>query len=593
MIGKHILQVIKSSVNLNSIKTNVVLAALMYIPLASNLEPKIGNMNLRIRIITIFLKYCILPTLWALNAVAHVDYPPFICGDELSYDLPFGPEECLEILSQGDPLQTKKATPESVIDVIKTVGGIELLQQDFFLETYPLNRRNVLDLPAFIKGLNYYYPRYVFGAHLFYDQMAKSYFTHNSTNIGSYIGMNQETVIEALHNLLDKVKILFPSFQLPFIDLFDLFANAKVQERRFGIMFHMMRKYKGKTFLCYLPLYYFERNYFLTEEEQDRIMALLAISSPEDEVDFQKKHLICDKLGFGDMRFIMAYPVLRRPDYEIDLGAQITLPTACALAKGLLGSTYKDKNINQPAFNFTELLDLGSVVETRQEAIDKATEFFLASLDRLSAILLDTSLGNNGHLGVGIIANTKARLSTFVYRPWAQAVVFKTKIAAEYLLPKTRRRYFVEKDSAKHFDDHNFNDESKATENLAFLEQQFVDKFFPYVLETRIHPGFVFVWTTKAIYATRYGEFHLGSDTWLKTPDHLGVINASPLLADRLDRKKAKGIWGYQSTIFGSIAFKNPKKNKDLIVEFNAAATIATRGIGGQFTIGLLVEKNF
>ena len=71
------------------------------------------------------------------------------------------------------------------------------------------------------------------------------------------------------------------------------------------------------------------------------------------------------------------------------------------------------------------------------------------------------------------------------------------------------------------------------------------------------------------------------------------MINASPLLADRLDRKKAKGIWGYQSTIFGSIAFKNPKKNKDLIVEFNAAATIATRGIGGQFTIGLLVEKNF
>ncbi|MCL4229156.1 hypothetical protein KJZ61_00505 [Candidatus Dependentiae bacterium] len=578
---------------MNSIKTNAVLAASTYIPLAQDLKSKIGNMNLRIRIAITLFKYCVLSALLTLNVVVRADGGSFIYDDGPSIDIPFDPEECLGFLSEGGSPLTRNATPESVIDIIKTVGGIELLQQDFFLETYPLNRRNVLDLPAFIKGLNYYYPRYVFGAHAFYDQMTKSYFTHNSTNIGSYIGMNQETVIEALHSLLSKVKILFPSFEFPFIDLFDLFANAKVQERRFGIMFHMMRKYKGNIFLCYLPFYYFERNYFLTEEEQDRITALLASTSPEDEADFQKKHLICDKLGFGDMRFIIAYPALRNPDYEIDLGAQITLPTSCALVKGLLGSTYKDKNTSQPTFSFTEVLDLGSVVETRQEAADKATEFFLASLDRLSAILLDTSLGNNGHLGIGIIANTKTRLSAFVYRPWAQAVVFKSKIAAEYLLPKTRRRYFVEKDNAKRFDDHNFNDESKATENLAFLEQQFVDKFFPYVLETRIHPGFVFVWTTKAIYATRYGEFHLGSDTWLKTPDHLGVINASPLLADRLDRKKAKGIWGYQSTVFGSIAFKNPKKNKDLIVEFNVASTIATRGIGGQFTIGLLVEKNF
>lgn len=541
---------------------------------------------------------CVVSLLFAQNSKGDFDlggdFDPFIFDDSAtSFNVNYDNDEYEKFLSENSFTAIRKSNPEDVIDVLETVGALELLQQNFYLKTYPLNRRNVLDLPSFIRRLHYRYPRYVIGAQLFYDQMSEAYFTSNSGKIGSYIGMNQDTVIEALHNLIDKVKPIYPGFEFPYIDLFDIFANAKVQERRLGLMFHMLRRYKKSQFFFYLPLYYFERNYFLTDEEQDQIEDFVGTTASGEEDDFQKKHLICDKLGFGDSRFIVQYPVLRKREYEIDLGIQVTLPTAFTLVKGMLGSSFKDKKTSQPAFSFIELFDLASNIDTRAEAADKATEFFLQSLDRLSAILLDVGLGNDGHLGVGIIANTRAQLSTFVKRPWAHAVGLKSKISLEYLLPRTRRRYFIEDRSAQRFAEHNFADKNKAADNLAFLEQQFVDKFFPYVLETSIYPGFVFLWTSKIVYENRYGAVHLGSDTWIKTPDRLGAVSASTELLSRLDFKKARGIWGYQTTIFGSLILKTPGKNDDLIVEFNAATTIANKGIGGQFTLGLTIEKNF
>lgn len=501
-----------------------------------------------------------------------------------------------EILESTQFDMTKAATPDCIIDILETAGAIEVLEQDFYLKTYLLNRRNVLDLPVFLKDLQYKYDRYVVGIQIFYDQMTRANFSSKSTKIEKYLNITGDNFLEAVHNSIEKIKMnLGFDITLPLIDLFELMGQAKVQERRFGIMFHVMRKFKKARFLFYAPFYYFERNYFFTDEEREAIEALVGSTSPEDEEDLQKKHFICDKLGLGDTRLMLDVPAVRKKNYKLNLGVQATIPTAFALATGMLGSTYRDKNTQQPTISFIELFDgfLSTDPQIQAEAIDQAMEFFLGALDRLSAILLDTGLGNSGHFGLGIYGTTKTPLSVFIPRPWAHCIILKGRISLEYLFPKIERRYFVEKNNSDEFARRDFKDPNKAAENLAFLEQQFVNKFYPFVIDARVHPGIIFIWTSKLTYESQYCALHLGTDTYVKSPDRLSSIAAAPELLKRLDTDKAKGLWSYQSMIFGAITLKTHRSNEDLIIALHGATTFSNRGIGEQFTIGLTIEKNF
>lgn len=501
-----------------------------------------------------------------------------------------------EILESTQFDVVKKANPDTIIDILETAGGIAILEQDFYLKTYFLNHRSLLDLPSFLHNLHYKYHRYTIGAQLFYDQITRSYFSSKSSKIEEYLNIAGDNFLETVHNSIEKIKKdLGFEITLPLIDLFELMGKAKVQERRFGFMFHVLRKFKKTNFLLYAPLYYFERNYFFTDEEQEAIEALVGSSSPEEEEDLQKKHFICDKLGLGDTRLMIDMPAIRHKQYKLNLGVQATIPTAFTLVTGMLGSTYKDKNSDQPSISFVELFDgfLSTDPLVQAEATDQAMEFFLGALDRLSAILLDTGLGNNGHFGLGIYGTTKIPLSTFIHRPWAHQIILKGRTSLEYLFPKNERCYFVEKDNRTEFESRNFKDADKASENLTFLEHQFVNKFYPFVIDTRIHPGIIFIWTSKLTYENQYCALHIGTDTYVKTPDRLSALAANPELFKRLAIHKAKGLWSYQSMLYAAASLKTHRSAEDLIMTLHGSWSFSNRGIGEQFTIGLTIEKNF
>jgi hypothetical protein len=487
----------------------------------------------------------------------------------------------------------QSATPETIIELLKTFGVFDLLQLNFFRRTTVLNYRDVLDLPIFVNDYKRVYPCYALGVQFFYDQTSAVYFSPHHDEISHYIAIGSENVIEALDLSIKKIQTVFPSFMFPLIDLFDIFATTRVQERRIGGMFQFMRKFERAKLSCYLPFYYRERNYFLTEDDKEAIEALVGKSTQEDTEKLQREHLISDKLGFGDMRLMLDFPGIKKDTYKMRWGLFLTIPTAVAFVKGILGSSFKHRMTGQPSFSFTDIFELGSNPATQSEAVDQAVKFLLGSLDRLSAMVLDKELGNNGHLGIGGYVTTKMPLTVFIKHAWAEALDLKGRIFLEYLVPKQERRYFVTKNVAAAFEDRNFSDQSQAAQNLAFLEETFVNQFYPYVLDTVVHPGLIFMWTSKLTYETPSWAFHLGTDTWIQTPEHFGTIAATPTLLSQLDIRKDRNLWAYQSSILASLIFNINHRNDTTVVALNGSCVLASYGIGKEFTLGLTVEKNF
>ncbi len=485
-------------------------------------------------------------------------------------------------------------SPENIIDLLQEIGAFNLLQLDFYLRTYVLNTRDVLDLPAFVKNRCYEYQCWVVGAQLFYDQTSGVYFSPQHDEIEHYLAIGEENVLEALDLLINKVQQLFPTFQFPFIDLFDIFGNARVQERRMGAMFQVVRNFNDTRFTFMVPFYYRERNYFLTDADREAIEALVGSTTEEDQAKLQKDHLISDKIGLGDTRLMLDFPCIDKEWYCSRLGIFATIPTAVTFVNGILGSSYKSKcPPQQPIFSFTDIFNFGSNPSTQQQAVDTAVEFLLGALDRLSAILLDKPLGNNGHFGIAPYYISIVPLSFFIKRPWAEAFEIRSRMSLEYLFPKTERRYFILQGVAQQFAERNFSDPAQATANLAFLETTFVNQFYPYAIEATVQPGLIFWMNSRACYDGPCFSFQVGTDTYLQTSEHLRSLQVSNALRPFLNTCKEQGFWAYQSTVYANLAWTIHRPDDNIIVGLHLADVVWNYGIGSEFTVALTIEKNF
>ena len=393
-------------------------------------------------------------------------------------------------------------------DVVKffidDLDALCILQQDFYLRTNELNQRSLLDYGIFLPQKFYCSPWEV-GAHLFYNQTTRDNYTRTSTKLCSYLAIFQETLLQELQRIIDATPLDTPVDLHPVIPLF---RNMTVQERRTGFMVHGMRRWGPYRFRFLFPFYYNESNFFLTPQELDVIQAQLGITDPAEDLDFAQKHLIADKLGFGDLRLNFDFPLARSGAVSTKLGLQATIPTAFALKKGLYGSSFC-KLCRGPILDFCELFDLA--IEQRDlKALQQLGETFaFAAIDHFSANLIDTPMGNGGHFGLGAYIRSKTPLSSIIKRPWAEHITMRSRISVEYLFPHTQRRYFIEACDQLRFAalgldrppqviiDQVDEDPLYARTVLGFLEKQFTDKIFPIALPVKVRPGIIFRWMTK------------------------------------------------------------------------------------------------
>lgn len=356
--------------------------------------------------------------------------------------------------------------------LVQLINAPCLISQNLYVHTYPLNKKSIIDIPAFFPYREYSRPR-TFGMSPYFNQTSRMFFNEKCDGIQAYLAVCNPVLLQRLADCVDCVKPVYPKFDIDPLTIFPLFANIAVQERQLGVMFHGDKYYKRLTIHVHVPIIYLERNYYLTPQErtcienafgQSAIAESCEGSMPEacdcgstcgscqednrgqslkaeNPVDFNfiREHLVSDKFGIDDTRIHLDVDLCKYPNYKFALGAVLTLPTAFAFKKGLLGNSFA-KNCKTPNLDLTTIVGIAASGNAEQAKLLGAN-FMLGALDQLSNQLLDAPLGYGKHLGLGLSFNTKSRLSAFIKRPWAHHVKMRGRMIVQYYLPAMEDRF--------------------------------------------------------------------------------------------------------------------------------------------------------
>lgn len=482
--------------------------------------------------------------------------------------------------------------PNVAVGLLYQLGIINFLETEYFyLQTNPLNKRNVLDLPVFVEPCGS--ESTTLGMHIFFNKMDRNFFTENSSAIASYLALQKQSTLDKLDIIAQNVRniLMLNDFTVNIAQIFSLFSNFTVEQRQAGFMFNGGYATDCWCFQGFLPLYYLERNFFVTEAEQQDIKQILGDSN---DPNFPKEHLISDKFGFGDLRLDLSYVLCDTCKIASQAGPFVDLPINFAWKKGILGSSFA-KNSRRPELNVLVLLqqDDGSVPPEQQQVFQ---DFALGAIDQLSANLLEASLGNGRHVGLGGFVKTRTNLGPFINMAWADPITFRSHIFLEYFLPATTKRCFISQKDIAGFQSRSFENPSpeQATDDIVFLEEQFINLFYPFVFDTRVWPGFLFKWTTEGAIEKNRWRIAAGSDTWMRSAEKLTDIEQSTQRPNlQLFVDKASTPFAYQSKVFGSATYKVQRMQYDFSVGLLFDTTVNSIGIGRDYTVSLHFESNF
>lgn len=447
-----------------------------------------------------------------------------------------------------------------------------VLQEDIYRHTNPINTRSLLNLPGFYHHYNFPEENY-FWMQLFYNQTSNGYYTKDSDQLKSYILLNDPNVIQRIERF--ETGLNFP-------DILAVFSNMKLENRRTGFMFGLQHVWCKWHVRAYAPLYYLENNLSLTLEEQKQLEQLGLPPVDDDAMQFARDHLIIDKFGLGDTRIELGYMPYDANCFWARVGGLFTIPTAFAWKKGLYG-THFSKSAPAPNFNLLNFINTILVDKDIPLAIKQGSEFLFAAVDRLSTILLETGMGNEGHFGIGMFTDNQLDLSCC----WTM----RSKASLEYLLPRNEKRFYLyRKDPAAFNRDWESQDPIVCQENLNFLNEQLIQTLFPSMFVTRISPGFIFLWNNSLTYHGKTFDFQFGYDLYWQDKEKLGTINATSAQLAKLRKEIAIKPGAYQSKLFADLIYKKQGRCRDYYIGFHLDATMFTSGIGHDFTGALYFD---
>ena len=504
-----------------------------------------------------------------------------------------------QFLEQNEFSMTKNIDPADILSIlILQLKILDILKEDLYCKTYPLNYRSLLDMP-FVRPYRWHKERdRKFGLQLFYNQTSRMFFTKKCDSLYSYLAICNPNLLRKLSELTSQeiIRDQFPNFNLDPLCVFPLFKNMTIQDRRAGFMFSGSHRWRWLTFRALVPLYYLERNFFLTDEERRKVEDIFGAQS---DTTFQDQHLISDKLGVGDTRLIFAFHIIRRENIALNLGFQATVPTAFAFTKGVKGSSFEQwKKIKHRHFSLEELWNLAQ--QGGKAGTEYGTDFFLGALDTLSANLIDAELGNNQHPGIGFFMQTRSRLSFFFKRPWAHNIKYKGTLSFEYLFPKSEHRFFLIKTDKNALDENLYDDERAQNDPayargwLTLIEETFTNKFYPVSLNTRVQPGIIFQWTSNLFYERGPWRFQIGTDWWIQGPTSLEAVDVPQYIGSPcIDIKKAEPPFAFQSKVCGGIFYSLKRPAHEWNISLYGDYTYWSKGIGRDFTLSFNVELDF
>ena len=531
--------------------------------------------------------------------------------------------------------------PADVVQLlVGTFNAPCLLENNLYIHTYPLNKKSIIDVPAFFPYRDYS-RKSTFGMSPFLNQTWNMVFADDCEGIQSYLAVCNPILLQRLSQCAACAQTLFPQYAINPMVIFPLFRNGAVQDRQVGMMLHGDKQFKQCHLHVHVPVLYQERNYWLTQAERDALevaFSEVVVPSADQDQDFHaahgahathgahvdavpqscsdnqhyvgmhknkdnpvdmslvQNHLVGDRFGIGDTRIHLDFDLINRHYYKLALGLVATVPTAFAFKKGLFGASYENTCIPKN-FSISHLIDLAQNGNAAA-ATAMGQAFGFGALDQLSHNLLDTSLGYGKHLGLGISYNTSARLSYLIKRPWAHHIKLRSRMILQYYLPATEIRSFVEHKNPADYSSANFDldrvadDPVYAQERLDFINQKLIQELYPFKLRTTVFPGFIFQSTSGYYFEYNRWKVQLISDFWAKMQESFGTICITPGTPP-LEVWAAKRPGACQSRIGGLVAYSIPGVSNTWTFSFYGDKTYWSKGIGKDLNIVFNVECNF
>lgn len=473
--------------------------------------------------------------------------------------------------------QKKVITNEDVISNILTGGVNELLAKNFYLKTHTSLKRPVETLPIFnLYHTDHVYNCWLFNFYLFGNLTERAFFTDSNPFICSFLNLKIFDQFE---------KIEFKKRSIP--KIVELFKNTKKQERRGGLMFQFLKNWDDLSFEFTIPLFYDERNFFFTPREKEDLEDFFGQRTTKEEEREYRKHVISDKLGFGDARVKLGYLITKTEKFCTKAGFQITLPIAFAFKNGLLGLNFdKVTKCGRPTINLRRILQLEADKEDAK-VTEFARNFLIDTINWLSAITLNSPMGNGGHFGLGAFAEPQFKIG--------QGVTFKTLTYIEYFFPAMEKRFFLTRKNPADFTDAALE---KAKENpdtaaaeVEFLNNQIIETFFPPTFETDVSPGYMFQITVGPQFKIREWDFMMGYDFWYQHKEHINFINCAK--QGNLQLKKALKHHAISNKLFAKLSYNKIKKDHDWSFVVCFEDSLTAKGIGRDFTISAGFEFNY
>jgi hypothetical protein len=487
-------------------------------------------------------------------------------------------------LVEQTPIEQKRDGEEECSAYMAILGLLEeypnlgaILQEDLYCYTNPINTRSLLDMPLFTTRLFHPPHTWYVSADLFWNKTDNANFTKKSTRISSYLALNNEKLFQLVpSSCKDKALVIFPAL-----------ANGHLEERRFGSMLQAGYIWNHFTLRGMAPLYYLERNYQLTQEEKNALMVQFGDVTEDEQERFQREHMISDKFGLGDVRLYGEFKLFEKPTCRINAGPLVTLPTAFAFKKGLMGSHYTSP-CSRPTINLKK-----TCACLLHDDYDDLINLGYKALDNLSAIILEESLGNRRHFGIGGFFDWEQKLSSIIKRPWTNRINLKNYASCEYLLPGYERRSFINPADPADYNKRDFNNESQAEDNLLFIETELIDTIFPYNFKTRVSPGYVVWLDSQLAYQGNRMGFSTGLDFWFHSKEKLSHIKTCTIPCNELAIDRAHAPCAYQGKLLGSLSYTLTSPTHQWVMGLGADKTCISKGIGKDYTVNAFLRASF
>ena len=510
----------------------------------------------------------------------------------------FNDELWADLVEDALPNITRTANNVDAITAYTNVIKLNnVVSNSVYLKTNPINDRRLESLPIF----NIYHSDklnedFLFNGYLLYNQTSEQLFTASNPNLGAYLLLSTDDLINKLDSEIVRI-------QLP--PILELFQNAKVQERRLGLLFQLFKNYGRWSIEATLPLIYQERNFFFSDSEQSIInlefSKVTGSTSSKINQDYFKQHAVSDQIGFGDVKIKAGCRLFSSEQLKLKIGTIVTIPSSFSLKKGLIGSDFR-KTLAVPTIDLRQVYnwisEIKNDINVEQNSSDFTafgTDFLLKALHRLDAIVLDQSLGNRHHFALGGFYDAKIILNANV------ACIATGELL--YAIPKKELRFFNQRKNPADFTTAALYDEVNALsgadqEALAkikvdFLNTNAVTSMFPTAAWATVKPRANLQFSIGPQFEIGAYLLHFGYNYWHSCQEQIGTISLIDPALYPLNITDAVSPAATQHKIFVHFDYSKITPQHIWKIAICGDQTINATGIGKDFNFALELSVDF